>query len=69
MASPELVLALTIAGDLCFNPLKDALINQDGEKVKLRVPEGDELPSSGFTQGNPGYLVQIGHFSGASVPS
>lgn len=50
VASPEVVLALTIAGDLCFNPLKDALINQEGEKVKLRVPEGDELPSTGFTQ-------------------
>ena len=40
VASPEVVLALTIAGDLCFNPLKDALINQEGEKVKLSVPEG-----------------------------
>lgn len=60
VASPELVLALTIAGDLCFNPLKDTLINQEGEKVKLSVPEGDELPSAGFTQGNPGYLAPAG---------
>lgn len=35
VASPEIVLALTIAGDLCFNPLKDRLVNHDGEKVKL----------------------------------
>ena len=60
VASPELVLALTIAGDLCFNPLTDTLINQNGEKVKLRVPEGDELPSAGFAQGNPGYLAPEG---------
>ena len=50
VASPELVLALTIAGDLCFNPLKDTLINQEGEKVKLSVPEGDELPSAGLAK-------------------
>ena len=40
--------------------MKDALINQEGEKVKLRVPEGDELPSTGFTQGNPRYLAPAG---------
>ena len=28
---PELTMALTIAGDLCFNPLTDTLVN---EKVK-----------------------------------
>ena len=33
VASPELTMALTIAGDLCFNPLKDRLMNHDGEKV------------------------------------
>lgn len=40
VASPEIVLALTIAGDLCFNPLKDRLVNHDGEKVKLSEPTG-----------------------------
>ena len=56
VASPELTMALTIAGDLCFNPLKDRLMNHDGEKVKLAEPEGEELPLRGFTSGNEGYI-------------
>lgn len=60
VASPEIVLALTIAGDLCFNPLKDRLVNHDGEKVKLSEPTGDELPSAGFVAGNQGYQAPTG---------
>ena len=60
VASPEIVLALTIAGDLCFNPLKDRLVNHDGEKVKLSEPQGDELPSAGFVAGNQGYQAPGG---------
>lgn len=60
VASPEIVLALTIAGDLCFNPLKDRLVNHDGEKVKLSEPTGDELPSAGFVTGNQGYQAPTG---------
>ena len=60
VASPEIVMALTIAGDLCFNPLKDRLVNHDGEKVKLSEPQGDELPSAGFVAGNQGYQAPGG---------
>ena len=60
VASPELTMALTIAGDLCFNPLKDRLMNHDGEKVKLAEPEGEELPLRGFTSGNEGYIAPGG---------
>ena len=60
VASPEIVLALTIAGDLCFNPLKARLVNHDGEKVKLSEPQGDELPSAGFVAGNQGYQAPGG---------
>ena len=35
VASPEIVTAMAIAGDLTFNPLTDTLINENGEKVKL----------------------------------
>ena len=38
VASPELTMALTIAGDLCFNPLKDRLVNHNGEKGVVRRP-------------------------------
>ncbi|WP_308757446.1 aconitate hydratase [uncultured Bacteroides sp.] len=60
VASPELTMALTIAGDLCFNPLKDTLVNADGEKVKLSVPVGEELPPEGFTAGSSGYTAPSG---------
>jgi len=55
VGSPELVTALAIAGDLNFNPLKDSLINNKGEKVKLDAPTGFELPAKGFAVDDPGY--------------
>ncbi len=55
VASPELVTALAIAGDLTFNPITDFLINEKGEKVKLDEPNGDELPKRGFAVDDPGY--------------
>ena len=60
VASPELTMALTIAGDLCFNPLKDSLTNKDGKQVKFDVPTGDELPSEGFEGGSEGYIAPKG---------
>lgn len=48
IASPEIVMALSIAGDLKFNPLKDYLINEDGEKVKLDFPTGEIFPKNGL---------------------
>lgn len=56
VASPELTTALTIAGDLCFNPLTDTLVNADGEQVKLDPPTGETLPSKGFAVKDNGYL-------------
>ncbi len=55
VASPELVTALAIAGDLTFNPLTDYLINEKGEKVKLDEPKGDELPKKGFAVEDAGF--------------
>jgi aconitate hydratase len=55
VASPELVTALAIAGDLTFNPLTDYLTNEAGEKVKLDPPKGDELPTKGFAVEDAGY--------------
>ena len=48
IASPEIVIALSIAGDLKFNPLKDYLINEYGEKVKLDIPTGEIFPKNGL---------------------
>ncbi len=67
VASPELVTALTIAGDLTFNPLKDKLQNSDGEWVMLDEPKGDELPAAGFAVENNGYIAPDKHFTGEVV--
>jgi aconitate hydratase len=48
VASPEIVTAIALSGDLTFNPMTDFLINEDGEKVKLDPPTGFELPPKGF---------------------
>jgi aconitate hydratase len=55
VASPEIVTALAIAGDLGFNPLTDTLTNEKGEQVKLDAPNGDELPTKGFAVEDAGY--------------
>ncbi|MDY0342794.1 MAG: aconitate hydratase [Lentimicrobium sp.] len=57
VASPEIVTALTIAGDLTFNPLTDKLLNEDGEWVKLDLPEGLELPPEGFEVEDAGFIA------------
>jgi aconitate hydratase len=57
VASPEIVTALTIAGDLTFNPLTDTLLNEDGVAVKLDPPNGDELPANGFAVEDAGYVA------------
>ncbi len=56
VASPEIVTALSLAGKLTFNPLTDYLENEEGEKVKLDLPSGNELPEHGFLQGQEGYI-------------
>lgn len=55
VASPEVVTAFAIAGDLTFNPQKDTLTNERGEQVKLDPPLGVELPPLGFDVIDAGY--------------
>jgi aconitate hydratase len=55
VASPELTTALAIAGDLTFNPMTDYLVNENGEKVMLEAPTGDELPRNGFAVEDAGF--------------
>lgn len=57
VASPEIVMALTIAGDLTFNPLIDLLTNESGESVKLHEPEGYEIPPRGYDVKDAGYIA------------
>jgi aconitate hydratase len=55
VASPEIVTALSIAGNLTFNPLRDKLTNENGEEVMLDEPQGIELPAQGFAVEDAGY--------------
>lgn len=57
VASPEIVTAMAIAGDLTFNPLTDTLTNNKGEQVKLDGPYGDELPVNGFAVEDAGFVA------------
>jgi aconitate hydratase len=67
VASPELVTALAIAGDLTFNPITDTLINEKGEVVKLDPPQGDELPFKGFAVEDAGYQAPAEDGSGIQI--
>jgi aconitate hydratase len=55
VASPEIVTAMALAGELSFNPLKDELVNAKGQKVKLKEPVGIEMPMKGFAVEDAGY--------------
>ncbi len=57
VASPEIVTAFAIAGDLTFNPKKGTLTNSKGEQVKLDPPKGIELPKAGFAVEDAGYIA------------
>lgn len=67
VASPEIVTAMAIAGDLTFNPLTDYLTNEKGEQVKLDAPTGDELPPKGFAVEDAGYQAPAADGSNVSV--
>jgi aconitate hydratase len=56
IASPELVTAYALAGDLRFNPLTDTLKAADGSEFKLAEPQGEALPPSGFQFNDGGFV-------------
>ena len=56
VGSPEIVAAIAIAGRLDFDPVKDTLINENGQEVMLDPPTGIELPSDGFDCEDSGYI-------------
>jgi len=57
VASPEIVTAMSLAGSLAFNPMKDKLVNEEGQEVMLDEPAGFELPPDGFEVKEIGYLA------------
>lgn len=57
VASPEIVTAYVLTGDLTINPLTDFIKTDDGRMVRLEEPVGIELPLNGFDVVDPGYLA------------
>lgn len=49
LASPEIVIAMSISGKSSFNPLTDEIIKPDGTKFKFAPPHSEELPVNGFS--------------------
>ncbi|GAB4017955.1 aconitate hydratase [Spirosoma sp. KCTC 42546] len=67
VASPEIVTALVIAGDLTFNPMTDTLTNEAGEQVMLDEPQGIEQPLKGYAVDDAGYQAPAEDGSGVQV--
>lgn len=67
VASPEIVTAMSIAGDLRFNPETDSLKGVDGTDFKLETPYGDELPEKGFDPGMDTYQPPVEDGSSVDV--
>lgn len=55
VTSPDLVVAMTIAGTLKFNPLTDKLKDKDGNEFLLSPPTGEGLPARGYDPGRDTY--------------
>jgi aconitate hydratase len=67
VASPEVVTALAIAGDLTFNPMTDELVNEEGKMVRLDEPKGLEMPPKGFDVKDAGFVAPAADGSKVNV--
>ena len=59
IGSPEIVMAMGLAGRIDFNPMTDELVGPNG-KMKLKAPFAPELPEKGFMPDTEGYQKPIG---------
>jgi aconitate hydratase len=66
ISSPEIVMALGLAGRLDFNPMTDELDTPQG-KIKLKAPEAPDLPSKGFVPDPDGYQAPAGKSAAVQV--
>ncbi|HEY7129456.1 MAG TPA: aconitate hydratase [Nitrospira sp.] len=57
LASPEVVTAYALSGDLGFDPVNQKLKGADGKEFKLEPPVGEELPAKGFAKGEEGFVA------------
>ena len=68
LASPEIVVALALAGTLDFDPVSDTIVMTRGEPVRLETPSGSVLPADGLHPGgatahaaaaDPGVVISV----------
>ena len=67
LASPEVVTAYAITGDLSFNPVSQTLEGSDGKEFKFLPPVGEELPAKGFAKGEEGFVAPAASGEGLTV--
>jgi aconitate hydratase len=68
MSSPEIVVAMGLAGRLDFDPLHDELDDGKGGKWKLRAPkQADDIPPNGFIPKADGFVSPPADVSKVSV--
>ena len=54
IGSPEIVMAMGLAGRIDFNPMTDTLVGPSGS-IKLQAPTAPELPVNGYVPDTEGY--------------
>ncbi|CAM9474226.1 unnamed protein product [Ascophyllum nodosum] len=67
VASPEIVVATTLAGSVTFNPETDTIPTPSGGSFKFEAPHGKELPVKGFDPGEDTFQPSPEDASGLSV--
>ncbi len=67
LASPELVAAYALTGNLGFDPIHDTIKTADGKQLKLNPPQGEELPAKGFAKGEEGFVAPAENGEGLEV--
>jgi aconitate hydratase len=67
LASPEVVTAYAITGDLGFDPVNQKLKGADGKEFKFEPPQGEELPARGFAKGDEGFVAPAENGDGLTV--
>jgi aconitate hydratase len=67
LASPEIVTAYALSGNLSFDPVHQQLKGADGKEFTLQPPQGEELPAKGFAKGEEGFVAPAASGEGLTV--
>jgi aconitate hydratase len=67
LASPEIVTAYAISGNLDFDPVNQKIKGADGKEFKFEPPQGEELPAKGFAKGEEGFVAPAASGEGLTV--